>query len=410
LCIASLGCSASDSSTVSRGNIYEVGLSLKQSKPDIERSLGIILNLLIKVADRGDIVTIIDAERIETIASFDFSKANKIHNSKLKAKFIQKGWMQILAYVKGHQTEIGENNFIPAFARYLSNRRQELSGRMKVLLLGSPIYQDSDPLFGGMREGFLPHIVFSLSDSHFRTIGKENSLQDIDVHFIFNREAFLNDYHRSEVEKFWGIYFQTQSAKLLTFSSNSKSYKRLTLNHLEAKVYELNLNDTKLEIHSAERIPSNILGRVVSTNPPPPTKYVGKGIEIGFILEDEKNDVDQYIKFKKGEELYFKRHKTTGADFPAYWKKDRKSKNELVKVPPSIDVDIRDVEVWLNYYGNYSKGASGSPKGEVRVLFNNKLYSAPFQIPASKGDKGESDRQSASTWIKIDLEQVVGLM
>jgi hypothetical protein len=72
------------------------------------------------------------------------------------------------------------------------------------------------------------------------------------------------------------------------------------------------------------------------------------------------------------------------------------------------ETDLKQVAAAVNFYGGESpNGVSG----EVRVLFDGKLYQGKFKLPAPKGNKGaDGDKPDGSpAWQVLNIPQIVGL-
>ncbi len=67
-------------------------------------------------------------------------------------------------------------------------------------------------------------------------------------------------------------------------------------------------------------------------------------------------------------------------------------------------MDIREVEAFVNFYeGSCPEG----PKGEVRIEFDRRIYSAPFSIAADKGNNGRSGHSQQDYWTRIPVQQIL---
>jgi hypothetical protein len=67
-------------------------------------------------------------------------------------------------------------------------------------------------------------------------------------------------------------------------------------------------------------------------------------------------------------------------------------------------VDVREVEVFVNFYKGY---CPGGPRGEVRIEFDGRIYSAPFSIPAERGNLGRSGAAAQEFWTRIPVQEVL---
>src|SRR5436190_1069484 len=82
-----------------------------------------------------------------------------------------------------------------------------------------------------------------------------------------------------------------------------------------------------------------------------------------------------------------------------YYYKDHRSSpgKEYEFIEFESPVDIREVEAFVNFY----KGSCpGGPRGEVRIEFDGRIYSAPFSIPAEEGNLGRAGRSQSAVWTR----------
>jgi hypothetical protein len=67
-------------------------------------------------------------------------------------------------------------------------------------------------------------------------------------------------------------------------------------------------------------------------------------------------------------------------------------------------VDINEVEAMVNFYAGTARGG---PAGEVRIEFDDKIYSGTFRIPGTEGNKGKLDPSQAQCWATLNIQEIL---
>jgi hypothetical protein len=133
----------------------------------------------------------------------------------------------------------------------------------------------------------------------------------------------------------------------------------------------------------------------------PPHLLVGK-MKIGIRWKNSI-DLDLYAAPVHGAEtLYFEHPRSP----EGYYYKDHRSSpgREYEFVEFDTPVDARKIEASVNFYEGSSPGGTG---GEVRIEFDGRIYSAPFSIRASTGNRGRTGRAQADFWTRIPVQQIL---
>src|SRR5204863_301727 len=133
----------------------------------------------------------------------------------------------------------------------------------------------------------------------------------------------------------------------------------------------------------------------------PPTTMVGP-MKIGIRWKDNI-DLDLYATPHAGAETLFFQHVRSPEGY--YYKDHRSSPGkEYEFIEFESPVDIREVEAFVNFY----KGSCpGGPRGEVRIEFDGRIYSAPFSIPAEEGNLGRAGRSQSAVWTRIPVQELL---
>ena len=114
-------------------------------------------------------------------------------------------------------------------------------------------------------------------------------------------------------------------------------------------------------------------------------------------------DLDLYAKANSGAETLFFQHPRSPEGY--YYKDHRSSPGrEYEFIEFESPVDARKVEAFVNFYQGSSPGGA---RGEVRIEFDSRLYSAPFYIRAAKGNQGRAGREQHDFWTRIPLQEIL---
>jgi hypothetical protein len=125
-------------------------------------------------------------------------------------------------------------------------------------------------------------------------------------------------------------------------------------------------------------------------------------MKIGIRWKDNI-DLDLYAAPRRDAETLFFQHTRSPEGY--YYKDHRSSPGrEYEFIEFESPVDVREVRASVNFYrGSLDDG----PRGEVRVEFDGKIYSAPFSIRASEGNRGRSGHSQGDFWTKIPIQEML---
>ena len=116
-------------------------------------------------------------------------------------------------------------------------------------------------------------------------------------------------------------------------------------------------------------------------------------------------DLDLYASPRADAETLFFQHPRSPEGY--YYKDHRSSPGrEFEFIEFESPVDAQEVEAFVNFYkGSCRRG----PRGEVRIEFDGKIYSAAFSIAASEGNKGRSGESQQEYWTRLPVQQILHL-
>lgn len=379
-----------------------VGISPGLSEAQGERFLLSFVSLLSRVK-LGSNTIVIDALNCERIAEFSIPADNpKMASEKARADVFSQGVLKLRRFITGQadSSEHIASLHVPRFLEMVSQIASRTEGKTSVLLVGSALHQDPGDHWTFKDLSYPSDGVLSASplENLFGTVGKENFLTGIEIHFICQDE-WESDAYRIAVHRFWHLYCQQQqeeSVGLITFSSDlDEGIKRLLEPGLKP-LWQFEI-DEKLTSREMVRIPSQLPD--VPRNPlsleEEPEKENDKplppeGLSRVGLRWDREIDLDLYVQTPGGDQLYFDHRKSDDAYFYKDERNAPKDSRGFEYVSFAELVDPRKTKVWVNFYRG---SAAVSPKSELLFEFHGKWYAVPVIIESREGNRGR-DRQS----------------
>jgi hypothetical protein len=303
---------------------------------------------------------------------------------------------------------------LPQFCDFLEdNLPAAAPGPLAVLLIGSPLYQDTkEPAFS-MVDGYFPsdgHLQAQRERSVFGLREPTNASAPLLVHWVYFGDPWVSDLHKEKITRFWTLYLQRRGGQLASFSGDLTTALQAfrqgrAAASASAKHWAIDTDQTKIEMLRITRdVPvTDWLTREAGTEsaPPAPTTITGP-MRIG-IRWSQNIDLDLYAMPRRGAETLFFQHTRSPEGY--YYKDHRSSPGrEFEFIEFETPVDIREVEAFVNFY----KGrCAGGPHGEVRIEFDGRIYSAPFAIVAAEGNQGRSGHDQQDFWTRIPIQQIL---
>jgi hypothetical protein len=267
-----------------------------------------------------------------------------------------------------------------------------------------------------MTDGYFPsdgHLQASRDRSIFGARRSTNDLPQVAVHWFYAGDPWINELHKERVTRFWSLYVERRGARLVTLSGDlpttlARFAENIPAPESAAQTGTIDLSQTKIEML---RVTRNVewtdwitRDNVLETAPPPPEKLIGP-IKIG-IRWKHNIDLDLYAAPEKGAETLYFEHPRSPAGY--YFKDHRSSPGrEFEFIEFEAPVDVRQLEASVNFYqGSSPEGA----RGEVRIEFGGRIYSAPFFIRAAKGNLGRTGRNQDDFWTRIPVQEILRLV
>lgn len=302
---------------------------------------------------------------------------------------------------------------LPQFCDFLAENYPPKDTPLRVLLVGSPLYQDTkEPAFS-MVDGYFPsdgHLLASRDKSVYGAREDTDDVPRLSVHWAYFGDPWVSDLHREKITRFWTLYLERRGGRLAELSGDlptvSQAFREGRGDDFSAaKRWAINREQNKIEMLRISRdvpvtdwltgdLPSNLV-------PSAPATLVGP-MRIG-IRWNQNVDLDLYATPHRGAETLFFQHPESPEGY--YYKDHRHSPGrEFEFIEFSTPVDARQVEASINFYkGSLPVG----PRGEVRIEFDGRIYSAPFSIEATEGNLARSGHNQQRFWTKIPVQQIL---
>jgi hypothetical protein len=264
-----------------------------------------------------------------------------------------------------------------------------------------------------MVDGYFPsdgHLQASRDESIFGIRGDLDSAQPMVVNWVYFGDPWVNELYKEKVSRFWSLYLERRGGQLATFCGDIPTVvqgfcKGAEVPEKQARHWAVDPHHTKVEmlrigreveledwiqrdsiLEAAQRAPSVMVGPM----------------KIGIRWKNNI-DLDLYATPRREAETLFFQHQRSPEGY--YYKDHRSSPGrEYEFIEFDTPVDAREVEAFVNFYkGSCPRG----PRGEVRIEFDGKIYSAPFAIAASEGNKGRSGESQQEFWTRLPVQQIL---
>jgi hypothetical protein len=307
---------------------------------------------------------------------------------------------------------------LPQFCDFLAGNRprQNQNGIafLPLLLIGSPLYQDSREPGFSMVDGYYPsdaHLRASRDQSVFGLDPGDAASNRLRVCWAYFGDPWMSDLHREKVTRFWALYLERGGGRLASFSADLATATAAFISPepiptAASKGWVADPLQTRPEMLRATRDVAQVdwlINAPPAETSPPPSQLVGP-LKIG-IRWKENIDLDLYAAARRGAETLFFQH-TRSAE--GYYFKDHRSSpgHEYEFIEFESPVDARQVMAYVNFYGG---SCPGGPRGEVRIEFHNRIYTGTFAIASAEGNQGRSGESQAAFWTRIPVLEILGV-
>lgn len=400
---------------------FIIGLSpflQKEVKDDVFRR---ITGFLLEDLPLNSSLSLYDAYHLRTIADLHLPDARPFKSGKTRANQFKDHIHKLREFLATDhprpETSLPLDSAIrfPQFLDFIAEHHRPGSSGITVILLGSPLYMDHREPGFSMVNGYFPsdgHLLATREQSIYGLQSRPPLMEGVQLHFGYFGDPWINELHRDKISRFWALYLQEQRAHLGAFTADLSTLFKAAVAPPKLSAQrtispELDRAQTKPEML---RISRDIgVGDWITRDLPaghqqrPPSKTVGP-LKIGIRWQGNI-DLDLYASAQPhAQTLFFENPRSP----EGYYFKDHRSSpdREYEFIEFESPVDLFQVQARINFF----EGAlAASPAGEVRVEFDGRIYSAPFSIPAARGNKGRSGPSQSAFWTRIDVPAILGL-
>lgn len=401
---------------------YVIGLSpfLDNSvKDDVYRS---IVRLLVQDLPLNSTLAVYDAFDLKSVTRVDIPQARAFDSPKTRAnqfagaiRDLQHFLAEPHARPSASRLKFDDALHLPQFCDFLTENLPPAETPASLLLIGSPLYQDEKEPEFSMVDGYFPsdgHLQASRDKSIYGLAADAGHQRALVVHWVYFRDPWVSDLYKEKVTRFWTLYLQGRGDRLVSISgdlpSGMQGFRQLpaALPAL-AHHWSLDSDTTKIEMLRIGRevdLADWIQRDSILESPSRAPSVMFGPLKIGIRWKDNI-DLDLYAAPRPGAETLFFQHPRSP---DGYYYKDHRSSpgKEYEFIEFEKPVDIREVQAYVNFY----KGSSPSgPHGEVRIEFDGRIYSAPFSIEASQGNRGRTGSAQDSFWNRIPVQAILKL-
>lgn len=372
----------------------------------------------IMFSDMGsrDRLRIIDGATLKTITEFAYSEEFQKSSRQLPIllqKYFTPELQSLKTFVKKFKADpagSSQIDYIKALDLVAGRNRQFKDSVYHVVILGSPLTDvmnnDAWP-----SDGYL----VNEGDSQYSNFNRENRLDGIYFHFIFDRNLFSgkNPLYKAKIERFLSLMFSMQGGRLITFGENLDLLSNINSTiETPERHYDLDQEDLKLCSHTVESyaaektkaVAEKETAAVASNDSQPPAKEtVDDKAKVTLCLRWSSGiplDLDLYVS-NKYEQLCF-RHPTSPE---GYHIKESSNRAMYEKVVFFEKQDLNDLAIEINHYdGKISTSAIAI----LSITIDDKLYEKDITIPAGEGDEGQKPHNTPY-WQSINLFEIIAL-
>ena len=398
-----------------------VGISPFLPESDREEVFRQLMSLVLDKMPLNASLMVYDAFHIQTISTFDIPERKAFRSTRTRLNQFKRSIQSLQVFLQSPSSE-SENQGVhqqgairfPQWSDFIGKNQIQGNIDTRLVVLGNPLYVDEREPAYSMREDYFPsdgHINVSSRESVYGTIGKEQQLSEIPIHWGYLQEPWINPAHEEAVSRFWKLYTQNQGGHLETFCPDLPTvFERLMIHSRGTHATEDNkitplhtrveMIRIQRQIGSTDWITSDLTR---NSKTKPPTLLEGP-IKIGIRWHREM-DLDLYAKSHPEAETLFFEHPESQEGF--YYKDHRQSPDrefEFIEYHQPIRLDL--IKVWVNFFEGQTEEA---PEFEARIEFDRQIYSKMISIPSLQGNQGQTGSGHANCWVEVNLMELMGI-
>lgn len=400
---------------------YVIGVSPFLEIPVKDQVYRKVIAFVVDEIPLGSTLRIYDAYNLQTITELQIPEVQAFKSSKTRANQFAAQIHKLKLFLATEHPKPGRTGSqfadavrLPQFMDFLRTATTPSIEPLTLILLGSPLYMDpKEPSFS-MADGYYPsdgHLRVGRDKSVYGVADRTNSLRNVIVHLVYFGDPWVSDLHQEKVSRFWRLFLGSQGGNLATFSGDlATAFKNARLlagpeAPLTASV-TLDPAQSKVEMFRISRDVASrdwITRDDISPAGRPPSTTVGP-MKIGIRWQGDW-DLDLYASAKPGAQTLFFQHTRCPEGY--YYKDHRSSPGrEYEFIEFTTPVDINEVEAMVNFYAGAARGGAA---GEVRIEFDDKIYSGTFRIPGAEGNKGRLNPSQAQFWATLNIPGILHL-
>lgn len=339
----------------------------------------------------GDTALILDGEHLATLGTFTIP-TNPIYNSP-KARFmfnkaVAANMAKFAKAAKAPSNGVNGAVRLPQLLRHIATNKS--GAAIDVIVLGSALYDEQSDSAFSMKGGIFPgdgHLKYGRDVTPFG-IANPAQLAGLSLH-IGHSDHYPSDRHHYYIQRFWSLYMQAQSGKLVSFTSDIPTLFNRAKTGQGAPQNDYKASDTdKLEM--IRLAPLKVKQQSIYNRPLTKAalsrKQVRKAhdVQIGISWQCDC-DLDLYaVAYPGAPVLWFGHTKSEqGIYFKDYQQAPGAENNGFETIAYSVPIDLRALKLYVAFYrGKAPKGVNG----EVRISVDGKTYNKAFHIAATEGD------------------------
>jgi len=400
---------------------YIVGLSPFLDERAANESFRHLAHLLLEDLPLNSSLWLYDAYHVRTIAQIEIPPSRAFASSRTRANQFSEPLQKLKSFLATRHDPPKIEGFdfqqairLPQFMDFVGENLTQTNAATVTIVLGSPLYLDEKEPGFSMVNGYFPsdgHLLASRDQSVYGRGNCASLLREVVVHGGYFGDPWASELHQQKVGRFWSLFLKSQGAQLASFTGDLPTIFNAVRNggtgSPRSERDELDPTQTKLEMLRITRdvgVADWITRDLPADHrPPPPTTMVGP-MKIGIRWQGDL-DLDLYARAREGAGTLFFQHTREPEGY--YFKDHRSSPDrEYEFIEFTEPVDVREVRSRINFY----EGAqSGGVRGEIRIEFQGRIYTSPFELPAEHGNEGRDGRRQEKFWTGIDIPQTLGL-
>ena len=388
-------------------------------KDEVYRS---IVRLLVQDLPLNSTLAVYDAFQLKSITRVAIPNARAFESPKTRANQFASAIRDLKRFLAEAHAKPSAPHLkfesalrLPQFCDFLAENLPDAKTPTNLLLIGSPLYQDEKEPDFSMVDGYFPsdgHLQASQEKSIFGISQDAGTPASLMTHWVYFGDPWVSDLYKERITRFWTLYLERRGDRLVSFSGDlptalqgfnqDPAGLRPPTHHWSVDPEQTKVEMLRIgrEVELADWIQRD---SILESPARAPSVMLGP-LKIGIRWKDNI-DLDLYAAPRAGAETLFFQHPRSPAGY--YYKDHRSSPGkEYEFIEFDKPVDIREVEAYVNFYkGSCPPG----PRGEVRIEFDGRIYSAPFSIQASHGNRGRTGSSQELFWNRIPVQEILKL-